>query len=382
MHPAYAVSFTVWVTYEGKGDILLVRPAMNTDNPASRILLVEDDEVVAAVLMRLAEPHADVHWYSNTEAALTIAADSTWDLVVVDVGLPALNGLEFVRAFKRAQPLVATLVLTPLGSPDSAIDAIRTHADDVVTKPVDPAAFVERIRELMGLTAARIGESREVVLAIGAHPDDIEIGVGGILLRHVARGDGVHLLTLASGEDGGAWAVRADEQRRAARLLGARLIPRDPPGTVVADGAAMIAAIKEAIDEVRPDIVYTHTLHDSHQDHRGVHRATLVAARGVSRIYCYQSPSTTIDFRPTRFIAIDTFVDRKVEVIGAYGSQVKLRRYLAEDVLRATVRYWSRYGQSTYAEPLEVVRDSEDASGSPTARRHRLPGPEAFAQVR
>ena len=344
---------------------------MTMDDPASRILLVEDDEVVAAALIQLAEPYAEVHWYSNAEAALTIAADTTWDLVIVDVGLPGMSGLDFVRAFKRAQPLVATLVLTPHASPDGAVEAIRTDADDVVTKPIDPAAFVERIRELMGLTAARIGDSREVVLAIGAHPDDIEIGVGGILLRHVARGDGVHLLTLTSGER--RRAVRADEQRRAARLIGARLIHRDLPATAVADGGA-IAAIEAVIDEVRPDVVYTHSLRDAHPDHRDVHRATLAAARGVARVYCYQSPSTTIDFRPTRFVAIDTFVDRKVEVIGAYGSQAKVRRYLAEDVLRATVRYWSRYGESTYAEPLEVVRERADASGSPAAGRDRQAG--------
>jgi LmbE family N-acetylglucosaminyl deacetylase/CheY-like chemotaxis protein len=354
---------------------------MNTDDPDSRILLVEDDEVVAAAVMQLAEPYAEVHWYSNAQAALTIAADTTWDLVVVDIGLRDMNGLEFVRAFKKAQPLVATLVLTPRGSPDAAVDAIRTSADDVVSKPVDPAAFVERIRELMGLTAARIGESREVVLAIGAHPDDIEVGVGGILLRHVARGDGVHLLTLTSGEDGGARAERADEQRRAAKLIGARLIPRDLPDAGVAVGGAMLGVIRAAIDEVRPDIVYTHSVRDSHQVHRDVHRATLVAARGVPRIYCYQSPSTTIDFRPTRFVAIDAFVDRKVEVIGAYDSQVKVRRYLAEDVLRATVRYWSRYGQSAYAEPLEVVRESDDPSGLPAAGRDQQPAPEALAPV-
>jgi LmbE family N-acetylglucosaminyl deacetylase/CheY-like chemotaxis protein len=337
---------------------------MATEDPHSKILLVEDDEVVAALLMELAGPYAELHWYSNAEAALTIAAGTTWDLVIVDFGLPDMNGLDFVRAFKKAQPLVATLILTAQGTLDNAVEAIRANADDFVTKPIDPDAFVERIRELVGLTAARIGESREVVLAIGAHPDDVEIGVGGILLRHVARGDGVHLLTLTGVEERG---ERADEQRKAAKLIGARLIQRDLQDTLGSDGGATIAAITAAVDEVGPDIIYTHTDRDSQQDHRNVHRATLVAARGVPRVYCYQSPSSTIDFRPTRFVAIDAFVDRKVEVIGAYGSQVEDRRYLAEDVLRATVRYWSRFGQSLFAEPLEVVRENDEAGGSPAA---------------
>ncbi len=159
----------------------------------------------------------------------------------------------------------------------------------------------------------------------------------------MARGDGVHLLTLTGGEERGGHAEGAEEQRRAARLLGARLIHRDLEDIGVAEGGATISAIKAAIDELRPDVVYTHTDRDDHQDHRNAHRATLLAARGVPRVCCYQSPSTTIDFRPTRFVAIDAFVDRKVEVIGAYSSRAKVRRYLAEDVLRATVRYWSRY---------------------------------------
>jgi LmbE family N-acetylglucosaminyl deacetylase/ActR/RegA family two-component response regulator len=355
---------------------------MNIDEPnGGRILLVEDDEVVAAMLMRLAEPHAEVHWYSNAEAALTIAADTRWDLVIVDIGLPGINGLEFVRAFKKAQPLVATLALIAQRSLAGAEEAIRANADDVVTKPIDPPAFAERIRELMGLTAARIGESREVVLAIGAHPYDIEIGVGGILLRHVARGDGVHLLTLTGGEPGGGRAERTEERRRAAKLIGARLVRLDPRDGLLAEGGAAVAAIKAAIDELRPEIVYTHSDCDARQDHRDAHRATLVAAPGVPRIYSYQSPTTTIDFRPTRFVAIDTFVDRKVEVLRAYGSEVKLRRYLAEDVLRATARYWSRYGESTYAEPLEVVRESDDASGSPAAGRDQHAGPEALVHA-
>jgi hypothetical protein len=71
------------------------------------------------------------------------------------------------------------------------------------------------------------------------------------------------------------------------------------------------------------------------------------------------APWSHSDFRPTRFVGIDEWVERKLEVIGAYSSQVKIRRYLQEDLLRATARYWSRFGTSHYAEPLEVIRDSE-----------------------
>jgi LmbE family N-acetylglucosaminyl deacetylase len=198
-----------------------------------------------------------------------------------------------------------------------------------------------------------------VVLAVGAHPDDVEIGVGGILLRHVAEGHDVTVLTLTGGEAGGVAADRVQESERAAELLGARLVHSDLQDTSVSEGASTIARIQRVLEQTGATTVYTHTSRDVHQDHRNVHQATLVAARKVPRIYCYQAPSTTVDFHPTRFVAIDEYLQRKLEVIHAYGSQVKVRRYLEEDLLRATARYWSRFSQARYVEPLEVVRESD-----------------------
>jgi LmbE family N-acetylglucosaminyl deacetylase len=78
-------------------------------------------------------------------------------------------------------------------------------------------------------------------------------------------------------------------------------------------------------------------------------------------VFCYQAPSTSVEFKPTRFVAIDDFLERKIEVIRAFASQVKVREYLDEELLRATARYWSRFSQARYVEPLEVVRDSDTA---------------------
>jgi hypothetical protein len=95
-----------------------------------------------------------------------------------------------------------------------------------------------------------------------------------------------------------------------------------------------------------------------HQDHRNTHQATLVAVRQVGRVYCFQSPSATVDFRPTRFVAIDAQLDRKLLAIDAFGSQVEIRAYLEPDLIEATARYWSRYCDGRYAEPFEVVREA------------------------
>ncbi|MCB0861829.1 MAG: response regulator [Solirubrobacterales bacterium] len=324
-----------------------------------RILVVEDDEVIAALTTGMLGDSGEIAWAASAEHALELLAESDFDLLVVDIGLPGISGLDLIRKVKDRDPLLATLILTGEASFDNAVEAIRAGADDFMQKPVDGAELVAKVGELTAVSARRRAKSRESVLAIGAHPDDIEIGVGGILIRHVARGDRVTLLTMTGGEQGGDTAERARESERAAGLIGAKLFHRELADTSVSDGGLTISTIKEVIDEVNPTTVYTHSSRDVHQDHRNVHSATLVAARGVPRIYCYQAPSTTVEFKPTKFMAIDDYIDDKLEAIAAYDSQVSTRAYLEPDLLRSTARYWSRFSGSTYVEPLEVIRESD-----------------------
>jgi LmbE family N-acetylglucosaminyl deacetylase/ActR/RegA family two-component response regulator len=338
-------------------------------SPGPRILFVEDDELFAAVAMEIVGPLGEVSWVTDAEAALEALPTEDWDLVIADVDLPGLSGLELAREVKRVRPLATTLILTGNADLDTAIGALRSGADEFLGKPVDGPALAAKVVELIAVARGRKAEHRDVVLAIGAHPDDVEIGCGGILLRHAALGDIVNVLTLTGGEVGGIPTERALESQRAADLIPARLFLADLADTrvSVSDGGIAIGTIERVLEEIRPSIVYTHSHNDVHQDHRNVHDATLVAARNIPRVYCYQAPSTNIDFRPSRFVEIDEWLDRKVEVIGAYGSQVKIRRYLQEDLLRATARYWSRFGSTRYVEPLEVIRDSETTRVSAAA---------------
>ena len=87
----------------------------------------------------------------------------------------------------------------------------------------------------------------------------------------------------------------------------------------------------------------------------------------MPRVFCYQTASSTVEFRPTRFVSVDEFMDRKLAVIRSYTSQVKQRRYLDAEMLRATSRYWSRYGHSRFVEPFEVARDAEGEAKAPSS---------------
>jgi LmbE family N-acetylglucosaminyl deacetylase/CheY-like chemotaxis protein len=323
-----------------------------------RILLVEDDAIFAAVTAEVMRERALVRWTPTAESALAAAGEKDWDLIITDIELPGMSGLELVMKIKAAQPHVATLILTGHRSFDNAVEAIRVGADDFLTKPVDRATLIAKIDELAALSARRKASSSASVLAIGAHPDDIEVGCGGILLNHVAQGHEVAVLVLTGGDVSGMPAERAREASRAAELMSVRLFHANVAEASVAMGSATINEITRVIDEVNPDTVYTHSEHDFNQDHRNTHQATLAAARSVPRLFCYQSSSSTVDFHPNRFVPVDEFMDRKLAVLRSYTSQVRQRRYLDAELLLATSRYWSRYGQSRFVEPLEVVREA------------------------
>ena len=332
---------------------------MSTQQRRLRILLVEDDAIFAAVTAEVMRERALVRWTPTAESAIAAAGEKDWDLIITDIELPGMSGLELVMKIKAAQPHVATLILTGHRSFDNAVEAIRVGADDFLTKPVDRRTLIDKIDELAALSARRKAASSAAVLAIGAHPDDVEVGAGGTLLGHVAQGHEVSILVLTGGETGGIPAERAREAGRAAELMGVRLFHVNLADSSVSEGGATIGEITRVIEELSPDTIYTPSGHDLNQDHRNVHHATSVAAQRVPRVFCYQSPSSTVEFRPTRFVPVDEFMDRKLAVIRSYTSQVKQRRYLDAELLRATSRYWSRFGHSRFVEPFEVARDTE-----------------------
>jgi LmbE family N-acetylglucosaminyl deacetylase len=232
---------------------------------------------------------------------------------------------------------------------------------------------------------------REAVLTVGAHPDDVEIGAGGALLAHRAAGHQVAILTLSRGARGGPDGARAEEAREAAAVLGADLYLEDLEDTRISESDPTISAIRSVIEAVRPTTIYTHSIHDVHQDHRNTHRAVMVAARGIGSVFCFQSPSATVDFRPARFLTIDDYLAGKLAAIRAFASQVAVRQYLEPDLIEATARYWSRFGRGRHAEAFEVVRDqaagpaqgwtAQEAAALETVIRENAPDENAAQRI-
>lgn len=316
------------------------------------MLIVEDDDATRLILEAAVRSagHA-VSVASTAEQAVAQLEASVPDAIITDVNLPGADGLTVAARAKERDPSVSVIVVTAEARLEVAMRAVRI-ADDFLLKPVDPEVVVEKLARLL----ARRRRPREALLAIGAHPDDVEIGCGGALLQARARGIDVAVLTLTRGERGGDKQARAVEAGRAAALLGARLILGDLEDTAIADGGDTIALIESAIAQVRPTSLYVHSVHDVHQDHRAAHRAALVAARTVPTVLAYQSPSATVDFRPSVFVDIADVLERKIALLANFGSQSK--PYLAPEAVRATALYWGRFAGHRPAEPLELIRQS------------------------
>lgn len=188
------------------------------------------------------------------------------------------------------------------------------------------------------------------VLAVGAHPDDIELGCGGTLAAHREAGDSVTMLVVTGGQNGpGATTGRRREAEAAARSLDCLLIWGSLVDCAVSADAATIALIERALRETEADVVYVHAPDDSHQDHRAVAAATVSAARHSRRVLHYRSPSTT-RFEPTLFVDISAHLDRKIDALSCHGSQVENSAMVDPEVVAASARHYGAQARVRYAE--------------------------------
>jgi LmbE family N-acetylglucosaminyl deacetylase len=195
------------------------------------------------------------------------------------------------------------------------------------------------------------------VLAIGAHPDDLELACGGTLAKFVDSGHEVVGVVMSDGKEGGDRHTRCGEAQKGASFLGlTRLDQHTFTDTKLQlHEGEMVQAIEAAINRLNPDIILTHSLHDQHQDHQAVHRATLRAARQHSSILCYESPSATREFDPSFFVEIDDYMDAKVQAVQTHVNQAG-KPYMTPERVRGIAAFRGSQAKRRLAEAYEPVR--------------------------
>lgn len=195
------------------------------------------------------------------------------------------------------------------------------------------------------------------ILAIGAHPDDFDIGAGMTLFNHVDSGDSVEGVICTNGEMGGTKEKRVEEAFEAAERLGLDgLYFLDFPDTNI-PFKGVLEALELLVNSLHPDVVYTHFPNDTHQDHKIVSEATSTACRkGVPAIMRYMSVSTVFSsFTPNIFYigSQDDYL-RKEDLLEAYRSQID-RGIVNLETIRSSSSFYANFflkSPGYFAEPF------------------------------
>lgn len=278
-------------------------------------------------------------------------------VVVLAVGPRSVaNACQALEQINAANANAQIIILSEVKDPDLMFTAMKLDIRQFILDSRDDTQLIKALRKELNIASE--ARPKMSVLCIGAHPDDVEIGVGGTLKKHRQKGDKVTILTLTGGAFGGKVGERQKESENAAKFLDAKLIMGDLNDTEVSEGPETIGLIQQAIKDCKPDIIYTHSANDTHKDHRATHQATMVAARGINKVYAYLAPSGTIEFSPRYFEHVEDFMDDKMTAINCFTSQtIGCRRpYLKDSIIRSTAEYWGRFSGYGMVEPFEVIR--------------------------
>ncbi|GBF74946.1 hypothetical protein PA598K_03319 [Paenibacillus sp. 598K] len=185
------------------------------------------------------------------------------------------------------------------------------------------------------------------VLAIGCHPDDLEIGCGGTLAKLAGQGHKVTMVHVANGDKGHKVilpeqlsALREGEAQAAGALIGAEVISLGIPDlSVKADDDGLIAKLVEVIRQTKPDYIITHPPEDYMKDHMEVSRAVFDAsfaatvphysrdkgssATGSPAPIFYMDTLAGVGFLPTEYVDISEVIDTKLAMNERHQSQIK-----------------------------------------------------------
>ncbi len=187
------------------------------------------------------------------------------------------------------------------------------------------------------------------VLAIGCHPDDLEIGCGGTLALYAAQGHAVTMCHVANGNMGHAIimpdelrTIREQEAIRSGKIIGAKeVINLDIPDLMVNSyNEDTVNKVIDVVRQIKPDIIITHSPEDYMRDHLEVgklvfnasfsssvpHAFTKHESYGKIPPIYYMDTLAGVNFLPTEYVDISSTIDTKISALDCHESQIKWMR--------------------------------------------------------
>jgi len=208
--------------------------------------------------------------------------------------------------------------------------------------------------------------NKQVVLALGAHPDDIEIGMGGTVAKLVGMGYNVKLVvaTLPNFVKTDTKEERKKESTMSAKVMGCKT-PEflDLGPEEITFNRKFVTQINEIVRNCEPDAIFTQWIGDTHQDHQALTKAVIAAARDSNNVFMYE---TTIPggisetaFRPQLYVDVTETLDSKRNALDCFDSQKIRCGHLWVDAIVGRCSYRGYQMNTKYAEAFEVIRVSK-----------------------
>ena len=195
------------------------------------------------------------------------------------------------------------------------------------------------------------------ILVVGAHCDDETFGAGGLIAHVKARGGYVCVMAMTHVQE------TREELDEACRVLGVdSIIPLGLPALTLQNYIPVMAdALRNCAFNQQIEEVYTHSLGDTHQDHKAVAAATMIACGPGSRVRLvasYEAPLSSIRaeaFSPNAYVGIE--IERKLEAVARYKSQIMDAPHQRSfESVRALARVRGMQSGCEYAEGFEILR--------------------------
>ncbi|GAA5200497.1 response regulator transcription factor [Arthrobacter gyeryongensis] len=185
------------------------------------LLLVEDDAALGPLISELLEPDFSVHLAVNGRDGLHLGLTRSWDAMVIDRGLPIMDGIALIKALRAKGIATPILILTALGATDEKIRGLDAGANDYMSKPFDAMELAARLRAL-----TRTYAQPPTTLGIG----DWELDAAARSMRSVYGS----VVTLTAKEAGLLEILAGEPERVFTRedLISTLFHPTDQPGVI------------------------------------------------------------------------------------------------------------------------------------------------------
>jgi LmbE family N-acetylglucosaminyl deacetylase/CheY-like chemotaxis protein len=341
-----------------------------SESPA-RILIIDGDKNSRKTAVSLLTANGySVDAVTTGGEAITKTKQTRYNLLLIATVLPDMAGNKLLNRIHETIPKTKKIMLATNQTLQDALSAVNHGADSYILKPFDKAKMLAAVEAQLGKQELKISRqhSRHAnVLFIGAHPDDIELGCGGTLVKHIQNGDNTFAVIFTNGEKGvtendlKTGVDRQQETLTALKLAGVPLsniyFLQYPDTELWQHRQKVMNTISKFCETFQIHLVYTHSNKAQHQDHVTIYDETMRGAKKAWGIMAYESHgATNPSFSPNMFVDITDVIPKKIAMLNCHQSQISKNYFQVESIIALAQFRSSQSEEFHYAEAFEIIK--------------------------